>query len=37
MTDAAHCPGCSEQQLIEFDPVGRVWNCAVCGRSWRCV
>jgi ribosomal protein L37AE/L43A len=29
------CPGCGEKRLIDFDPVRRVWNCAVCGRSWQ--
>jgi hypothetical protein len=31
----ARCPGCGEDRLVEFDPVLRRWECAVCGRWWR--
>ena len=28
------CPSCSEDRLVEWDSVLRVWTCAVCGHDW---
>jgi hypothetical protein len=32
--DGPRCPGCGEDRLVEFDPVTRRWDYAVCARVW---
>lgn len=34
MSEGQRCPYCTEDRMIEFDPVLKRWVCFCCGKSW---
>ena len=34
VADDVRCPSCSEDRLVEWDSVLRVWTCSVCSHEW---